>query len=794
MQMRIMKHIIVVFLINFSEFEQNSSCQDMTGASKDCDSTNSISFPGIPADIPTKTDSNPTFSLLHNSIDHFLKEYKEKSPNKTSHNGMCGQIGGMAEQHSRGVQGTSNSHISQYKDQYNSNFDVCQVGPGTEKDGEEWNTISKINTDRNKPDQLSARDSNPRTQLGQGRPMLRRTPEYRIDNVSSISEKEFNSIREHPSSFPSSWQKGLEMKQQKHVNLSDKDNSSSISPKKPCTSQIAGILPQSDPVLEENTRQQSTLLTASPCKESNMSNTEENSPKSKRRNLPRDGDIRSRFHKTYRSKSGTETTSNPLRTSAVDQNFPHLNRNTILFDKNGKSLQRFMVRSDGIICPIKQVSAFSVGPQQHTITQQKSSTPMHLDANSFEDKFGKEKKTVEEEYYKRRQMNAQRYTVLGPRNGVVKNRPPLQLGKLALQARAFRKFQYLMALKFRRYFLHEYERSSHFYGTENKGTARRVSQTFGNLDITKRNTNQNYGAIGSNIMNCQHYTRRQLLKDFDNCRGYLPNDAGLNSYSEKVSYVNHGIRNDQMSSSSTLKLLQNNSEYIYDGSQKYADLDFATSDFWHDRIQHSGNRNSNIDDMDEFIDRSTRGLDTGSTNTPNAIRSENPFNSHARQSHGDDRHRLTVNDNHCGYMFDDNPKESLSGRENFTIPPNKTGDYPVRNPFQNAVDDRIGYSSLLNSFHEAHRHSAFRPTLPFNDTTMVQGENTERMHPQWELDAHVQNGNAPEIHYPKSQQLSAPFTTDMMQNRGNNSLSPSLDPDVHRLPDAIFAYNAPKSL
>lgn len=455
-----------------------------------------------------KKDTSRKFSVLHESIDRILNEYGKDS----IRNRQNGQMGRVSEQKS--MKSLHDLNIVQSeRTAYQTNF--CLPRDNNTKSND-MDTEKLESADRNN------------------------SPECRIGSVSSISESEYNSIQEKEGLYPT---------EESSFALQHSERSSSVSINKQTEATIlkdkasdSGSMKWVAPIVSGTQSQRWEMIRNG--KNSTPAGLEETKfPTLNKGSLI---GLQKEFHPNGEQRNQPMIA---LGAQHQQQNFPHLNKNAILFDQDGKSVDRFIVRSDGIICPVKQVSAFSVHPKQHddanTSSRRNENARSSLNAEPCFH-YGPQ---VTEILSRAREANGgQRGTRrLQRENGHVMNKnPPLQLSKLALQARAFRKFQYMLALKFRRYFLREYLRNRRFQ----KSLFNNKPQT----PIYRPNVDE--GLIQTNALNRDPSTKNNI--DFGK---HSLSDIvdGLNLYTTSCSNERgdiSGLQNSQMTSSSLLKLFE----------------------------------------------------------------------------------------------------------------------------------------------------------------------------------------------------------------------------------------------
>lgn len=374
-----------------------------------------------------KKDNSQKCSLLHESIDRILNEYGKDSIHYRE-NGQRGRVSkqkNMISLHDLNiVQSERTAHQTNIHPIHQTNIRPINIRDNNTKfDDMEENTEKRKIAERNG------------------------ASECVIGDVSSITENEYNSIQQDRNPFPTADSSFL---------LQD---------------QAAIVNKQTEPNIKDKALVRSTCIpwvapNASPMQSQSISmirNCKSTTPRLEETNIPNlhKGSLIG-FQKEFRPNEEEKKQAMIALGAHHQQNFPHLNRNAILFDQNGNSVDRFIVRSDGIICPVKQVSAFSVHSKQHANTFRRNENERpSLNAETCFD-YGPQGAEL---LNRTRKANGEQRSTrrLERENGHLMNKnPPLQLSKLALQARAFRKFQYMLAVRFRRYFLREYLRNRRF--------------------------------------------------------------------------------------------------------------------------------------------------------------------------------------------------------------------------------------------------------------------------------------------------------------------------------------------
>lgn len=457
-----------------------------------------------------KKDTSRKFSVLHESIDRILNEYGKDS----IRNRQNGQMGRVSEQKS--MKSLQDLNIVQSeRTVYQTNF--CLPRDNNTKSND-MDTEKLESADRNN------------------------SPECRIGSVSSISESEYNSIQEKEGLYPT---------EESSFALQHSERSSSVSINKQTEATIlkdkasdSGSMKWVAPIVSATQSQRREMMRNS--KNSTPAGLEEtNFPTLNKGSLI---GLQKKFHPNGEQRNQPMIA---LGAQHQQQNFPHLNKNAILFDQDGKSVDRFIVRSDGIICPVKQVSAFSVHPKQHDDAKS-SSRRSEIERSSLNAgpcfDYGPQRTEI---LSRTREANGEQRGTrrLERGNGHVMNKnTPLQLSKLALQARAFRKFQYMLALKFRRYFLREYLRNRRFQ----KSLYNNKPQT----PNYHRSPNTDEGFIQTNALNRDPSTQNNIGFEKHSLSDIVD---GLNLYTTSCSNERgdiSGLQNSQMTSSSLLKLFE----------------------------------------------------------------------------------------------------------------------------------------------------------------------------------------------------------------------------------------------
>ena len=308
-----------------------------------------------------------------------------------------------------------------------------------------------------------------------------------IDNVSSITENEFDCLQDNGNGFLTG-KPPITTKQGPSMDVR-------IKPVKP------------NPLFKGNKDNAQWISISTSQSQNEIKAKQDKNLRSTEIDSRNDDDCFSRKHKTFPLVGEQSDTATMNIASHFENKFPQLSRNAIQFDKSGKSVDRFIVRSDGIICPVKRVSAFSVIPKQPksssrdywaSINKERTVDFRGLDQERNMNKVSNEHQGSQQklqfgelgqqrnvyEFQNEKQGSPQGPKVGGPNNPENDKTPPLPLGTLALQARAFRKFQYLMAFRFRQYFLREFVRSRRFYTAE--GPIRpRFSNIHGNSNMAR---------------------------------------------------------------------------------------------------------------------------------------------------------------------------------------------------------------------------------------------------------------------------------------------------------------------
>lgn len=303
-----------------------------------------------------------------------------------------------------------------------------------------------------------------------------------IDNVSSITENEYDCLQDNGNEFLTG-----------KSPTATKQGPSTDVPIKPV---------KPNPLFKGNMNNAQWSSISTSQSQNEIKAKQDKNLRSTEINSRNDDDCFGQKHKTFPLVGEQSDTATMNIASHFENKFPQLSRNAIQFDEGGKSVDRFIVRSDGIICPVKRVSAFSVITKQNkdfsrgervSINKERSVDFRGLDQERNINKVPNEHQGSQQnlqfgelgqqrnvyEFQNEKQGSPQGLKVGGPNNPDNDKTPPLPLGTLALQARAFRKFQYLMAFRFRQYFLREYVRSRQFYAVEGL-TRPRISNINGN--------------------------------------------------------------------------------------------------------------------------------------------------------------------------------------------------------------------------------------------------------------------------------------------------------------------------
>lgn len=592
-----------------------------------------------------KKDTSRKFSVLHESIDRILNEYGKDS----IRNRQNGQMGRVSEQKS--MKSLHDLKIVQSeRTAYQTNFCLLRDNNTKSKD---------MDTEK-----LEIADRN-------------NSPECRIGSVSSISESEYNSIQEKEGLYPT---------EESSFALQHSERSSSVTINKQTEATIlkdnasdSGSMKWVAPIVSATQSQRRNLIR----------NSKSSTPGLEETNFPtlNEGSLiglQKEFH-----PNGEQRNQPMIALGAQHQqlNFPHLNKNAIIFDQDGKSVDRFIVRSDGIICPVKQVSAFSVHSKQHddanTSSRRNESERSSLNAGPC---FDYRPQGTEMLSRTREANGGQRGTRRVERgNGHVMNKnPPLQLSKLALQARAFRKFQYMLALKFRRYFLREYLRNRRFQ----KSLYNNKPQT----PNYHRSPNTDEGFIQTNALNRDPNTQNNI--DFGK---HSLSDIvdGLNLYTTSCSNERgdiSGLQNSQMTSSSLLKLFEETPA----SSLRDNGFDLLQDDFVDNLIDDNLCRTN----IHTHADTATRGNNNSfDINAPLPIHPSHsagyPFRVRAQASQNNSQRFLIDRNSSNEALRTSFENETFQGRKESLAPQN---DFGIYSRFQEGGENDQFIRKYSNSF------------------------------------------------------------------------------------------------